>query len=142
MTTKSYRFNSNVLGLSIFGAFGVLSIGALAFESKQSVPHYEVRVSPAETGVQSLKLYSNTAGIAVIKLDEFRIHVDFAFEAHPDSYGVAGSDFTAVEITNLEIVKITDVDGKSYSDFTDYNDHRNINLLLSAFIEKNKLVEV
>lgn len=120
----------------------MLSIGALTFESKQSVPHYEVRVAPAETGVQSLQLTSETSGVAVIKLDEFRIQVSFDFEAHPDSYGVAASDFTIVEITNLAIDKITDIDGKSYSDFTDYNDHRNINLLLSGFIEKNKLVEV
>lgn len=142
MTTKPYHFNPNLVGLSILSAIGMLSIGALAFESKQSVPHYELRVAPAETGVQSLQLTSETSGVAVIKLDEFRIQVSFDFEAHPDSYGVAASDFTTVEITNLAIDKITDVDGKSYSDFTDYNDHRNINLLLSGFIEKNKLVEV
>ena len=142
MTTKPYHFNPNLVGLSILSAIGMLSIGALAFESKQSVPHCEVRVAPAETGVQTLQLTSDNSGVAVIKLDEFRIQVSFDFEAHPDSYGVAASDFTTVEITNLAIDKITDVDGKSYSDFTDYNDHRNINLLLSGFIEKNKLVEV
>lgn len=142
MTTKSYRFNPNMVGLSILSAIGMLSLGALAFESKQSVPHYEVRVAPAETGVQSLQLTSDTSGVAVIKLDEYHIHVSFDFEAHPDSYGVPGSDFTAIDITNLAIDKITDVDGKPYSDFTDYNDHRNINLLLAGFIEKNKLVEV
>lgn len=83
----------------------------------------------------------NLSGVAVIKLDEFRIQVSFDFEAHPDSYGVPGSDFTAVEITNLAVDQITDANGNPYNDFTDYNDHRNINLLLSGFIEKNKLVE-
>lgn len=142
MTTKSYRFNSNALGLSILGAFSILSIGALAFESKQSVPHYEVRVAPSETGVQSLQLTSDNSGVAVIKLDEFRIQVSFDFEAHPDSYGVPDSDFTAIDITSLEVVQITDTDGQKYSDFTDHNDHRNINLLLAAYIEKHNLVEV
>lgn len=142
MNTKSYRFNPNMVGLSILSAIGMLSLGALAFESKQSALHYEVRIAPVETGVQSLQLTSDTSGVAVIKLDEYRIHVSFDFEAHPDSYGVPNSDFTAIDITNLAIDKITDVDGMSYSDFTDYNDHRNINLLLAGFIEKNKLVEV
>lgn len=142
MTTKPNHFNPNLVGLSILSVLGALSVGTLAFESKQSVPHYEVHVAPAETGVQSLQLTSDTSGVAVIKLDEYRIHVGFDFEAHNDSYGVPGSDFTAVEITNLAIDKIYDANGNDYNDFTDHNDHRNINLLLAGFIEKNKLVEV
>jgi len=142
MTTKPYHVNPNLVGLSILSVLGAISVGTLAFESKQPTPQYEVRVAPVDAGVQSLHLTSDTSGVAAIKLDEFLIYVSFDFEAHPDSYGVPGSDITAIDITNLAIDKITDVDGKSYSDFTDYNDHRNINLLLAGFIEKNKLVEV
>lgn len=96
---------------------------------------------PTDYGVQTLQVFPNNTGIAVIKVDDFRIQVSFDFDAHPDSYGVPGSEFTAIDITSLTIDKITDTTGQSYQDFTDYNDHRNINLLLSAFIEKNQLVE-
>ncbi|WP_435722163.1 hypothetical protein [Acinetobacter baumannii] len=39
--------------------------------------------------------------LKVLKLDSFRLNVSFDFEAHPDSYGVPGSEFTAVDITQL-----------------------------------------
>ncbi|KGT48402.1 hypothetical protein [Acinetobacter sp. HR7] len=141
MNTKSSRFNPNILGVSILSAIGAFSIGALAYESKPTAPQYQVHFQPAETGVQSLQITSDTTGIAVIKYDGFRIQVSFDFEAHKDSYGVPGSDFTAVEITCLTVDQITNTKGELYKDFTDYNDHRNINLLLAGFIEKNKLVE-
>ncbi len=38
-----------------------------------------------------------------LKLDSFRLNVSFDFEAHPDSYGVPGSEFTAVDITQLTV---------------------------------------
>jgi hypothetical protein len=47
---------------------------------------------------------------------------------------VPGSEFTAVEIINLEIGQITDANN-NYKDFTIY-DHRNINAQLAAYIEK------
>ncbi|KRI61218.1 hypothetical protein APC62_09950 [Acinetobacter pittii] len=99
------------------------------------------QIQPSSYGVQTAKIIGKNSGIAVIKLDGFRVNVSFDFEAHPDSYGVAGSEFTAVDVTQLTINEITDVNGKSYRDFTDYNDHRNINALIKGFIERNKLVE-
>ncbi|OHW28506.1 hypothetical protein BKP51_19675 [Acinetobacter baumannii] len=54
---------------------------------------------------------------------------------------VPGSEFTAVEITQLTVNEITDVNGKSYNDFTEFEDIRNINGLLKGFIERNKLLE-
>ncbi len=99
------------------------------------------QTQPSDYGVQTAKITGKTSGVAVIKLDDFRVNVSFDFETHPDSYGVQGSEFTAVDVTQLTINEITDVNGKSYSDFTDYNDHRNINALLKGFIERNKLVE-
>ena len=140
MNAKNHPFNTSYKVLAISA---VVTLGALSFltpSESETQPTFS-HAQPSEYGVQSLKLTSQTSGISIINLDGFRIKVSFDFEAHPDSYGVPGSDFTTVEITNLAIDKITDVDGKSYSDFTDYNDHRNINLLLSGFIEKNKLVE-
>lgn len=99
------------------------------------------QTQPSDYGVQTAKITGKTSGVAVIKLDDFRVNVSFDFETHPDSYGVQGSEFTAVDVTQLTINEITDINGKSYSDFTDYNDHRNINALLKGFIERNKLVE-
>lgn len=99
------------------------------------------QIQPSSYGVQTVKIIGETSGIAVIKLDGFRVNVSFDFEIHPDSYGVPGSEFTAVDVTQLTINEITDVNGKSYNDFTDYNDHRNINALIKGFIERNKLVE-
>ncbi len=104
--------------------------------------NFTPQTQPSSYGVQTAKIIGKSSGIAVIKLDGFRVNVSFDFEAHPDSYGVSGSEFTAVDVTQLTINEITDVNGKPYSDFTDYNDHRNINALLKGFIERNKLVEV
>ncbi|WP_151799106.1 hypothetical protein [Acinetobacter calcoaceticus] len=99
------------------------------------------QTQPSDYGVQTAKITGKTSGVAVIKLDDFRVNVSFDFETHPDSYGVQGSEFTAVDITQLTINEITNINGKSYRDFTDYNDHRNINALLKGFIERHKLVE-
>ena len=57
-----------------------------------------------------------------------------------DSYGVAGSDFTA-EITNLAIESVTDLSGKQRNDFTNHDDHKNINILLAGYIDRNKWLE-
>lgn len=78
------------------------------------------------------KITGKHSGVAVIKLDSFRLNVSFDFEAHPDSYGVPGSEFTTVDITQLTVNEITDINGKSYNDFTEFEDIRNINSLLKA----------
>ena len=140
MNAKLNPFNST----KVFVATAVLAIGALAIAHQPEATEYKPTYGhsqPTEYGVQSLSLASDKTGIAVIKSDGFRIQVSFDFEAHHDSYGVVGSEFTTVEIMSLAVDKITDLNGKEYNDFTDHNDHRNINLLLSAFIEKNNLVE-
>lgn len=103
--------------------------------------NFTPQTQPSTYGVQTAKITGKTSGIAVVKLDDFRVNVSFDFETHPDSYGVPGSEFTAVDVTQLTINEIKDINGKSYSDFTDFNDHRNINALLKGFIEKNRLVE-
>lgn len=134
---KSFNaFTAAVLTASV-------SIGALAYNFKpfQPAPSSDFNVQVVDFGVQSLKLTSETTGVAVIKIDEYRLYVNFDFEAHPDSYGVPGSDFTAVDIINLEIEKVLDKNGNAFQDFTDDNDIRNINLLIASFIEKNNLVE-
>ncbi|KAF1026102.1 MAG: hypothetical protein GAK29_01503 [Acinetobacter bereziniae] len=125
---------------------GLVTVGAVGLAYDQKVTEYKPTVSapnttPSTYSVSALKLTSETSGKAVIKLDSFLVLVSFDFESHPDSYGVSGSEFTAVDITNLAVEQITDVNGKDWNDFTDYNDHRNINQMIVGYIERNRLVE-
>ncbi|MFA2952993.1 hypothetical protein KWF89_11535 [Acinetobacter pittii] len=151
MQTARSIMNANAIPfnhIKVTGVTALVLIAALAsceYKTAQSsfVPNtqFTPQTQPSSYGVQTAKITGKTSGIAVIKLDGFRLNVSFDFEAHPDSYGVPGSEFTAVDVTQLTINEIKDVNGKSYNDFTDYNDHRNINALLKGFIEKNRLVE-
>ncbi|HCQ9757723.1 TPA: hypothetical protein OMQ82_003869, partial [Acinetobacter baumannii] len=81
------------------------------------------------------------SGEAVIRIDGFKLNVSFDFDGVADSYGVAGSDFTAAEITNLAIESVTDLSGKPFNDFTNRDDHRNINTLLVGYIDRNRWIE-
>ncbi|MFA3055848.1 hypothetical protein [Acinetobacter pittii] len=145
MNVNAIPFNH----IKVTGVTALVLIAGLAsceFKTAQSsltsnAYNFTPQTQPSNYGVQTAKITGKTSGIAVIKLDGFRLNVSFDFEAHPDSYGVPGSEFTAVDVTQLTINEIIDVNGKSYNDFTDYNDHRNINALLKGFIEKNRLVE-
>jgi len=128
---------------AISGLFTVSVIG-LAYDQKATEYKPAVVVPNTATSsysLQALKVISDSSGLAVIKLDSFLLKVSFDFESHADNYGVPGSEFTAVDITNLAIDEIQDINGKEYNDFTDYNDHRNINQIIIGYIERNKLVE-
>lgn len=125
---------------------GLFTTGVIAFAYDPYVAEYTPatvipNTTPSIYGIQKLNLDSKHSGKATIKLDDYILQVGFDFESHPDSYGVPGSDFTTVEITNLSIDDIKSIYGAEFSDFTDYNDHRNINLLIAGYIERNKLVE-
>jgi len=123
-----------------------VTVGALAFTYQPQATEYTVRIStpnvaPTHFAIQSLSITGTTTGTAVIELDDMFVDVSFDFEAHKDSYGVPGSEFTAIEITNLSVEKIVSQAGDQFSDFTDADDHRNINALIAAYIERNQLVE-
>ena len=68
---------------------------------------------------------SPKASDALIKLGGFYIPVKFSYDSEPK-----------VEITSLEIGAITDVNGKGYNDFTNYEDHKAINTALVTYINK------
>lgn len=125
---------------------GLVTVGAIGLAYDQKGAEYKPpvavpNITPSTYTVDALKITSDTSGKAVVKLDSFLVLVSFDFESQPDSYGVPGSEFTAVDITNLAIEKITDVNGQEWNDFTDYNDHRNINQIIIGYIERNHLVE-
>lgn len=153
MNTKTHCINPTLTHrLQPFSRFkiaivsGLLTVGAIALAYEQTATQYKPpvtipNVTPSTYNIDALKLISDTSGIAVIKLDSFLLKVSFDFDTRPDNYSVPGTEFTAVDITNLAIDEITDVNGKDWNDFTDYNDHRNINQMIVSYIERNKLVE-
>ncbi|AQZ83769.1 hypothetical protein BUM88_07940 [Acinetobacter calcoaceticus] len=145
MNVKANPFNLFAIGSMAALALSGGTLVACQFqppaEAKDSYTSFTPKIQPSTYGVLTAKITGEHTGIAVIKLDSFRITVSFDFEKYKDSYGVANSDFTAVDITQLTVNEITDINGKSYSDFTEYEDIRNINALIKGFIERNKLVE-
>ncbi len=145
MNVKATPFNTfafvSMAALAISGGSLVACQLQPAFQTKEAPTLFTPKTQPSTYGVLTAKITGKHSGVAVIKLDSFRLSVSFDFEAHPDSYGVPGSEFTAVDITQLTVNEITDINGKSYNDFTEFEDIRNINGLLKGFIERNKLVE-
>ncbi|WP_224963706.1 hypothetical protein [Acinetobacter guillouiae] len=125
---------------------GLFTVGVIGPTYDQKATEYKPAVAvpntaPSSYSIQALKVTSNSSGLAVVKLDSFLLKVSFDFVSHQDNYGVPGSEFTAIDITNLAIDEIQDINGKEYNDFTDYNDHRNINQIIIGYIERNRLVE-
>ncbi|WP_336016565.1 hypothetical protein [Acinetobacter pittii] len=104
-----------------------------SYESKQVVASEYELLGAKQTGEKT--------GVAVIRIDGFKLNISFDFDGVADSYGVAGSDFTAAEITNLAIESVTDLSGKPWNDFTNRDDHKNINILLVGYIDRNKWLE-
>ncbi|MGF2878570.1 hypothetical protein VSN93_00495 [Acinetobacter johnsonii] len=118
---------------------GVLSCG-LKTAPKAAQPMV-ANVAPSEYQLLALHMTGENHGEAVIRLDGFRVTARFEVEAFQDSYGVPGSEFTAVDVTNLDEVTVSDALGNPYNDFTDHIDHQNFNALIKGYIEKHRLVE-
>lgn len=121
---------------------GAVTIGVLACAYKPALSNTQVlhKSIPEVTTVAAMELKSKTSGSAVIRLDNFTLDVSFDFEPFEDSYGVPGSEFDTAEIAQLSVDHITDEYGNPYPDFTDYNDHRNINEMLVQHMIKNRLL--
>lgn len=153
MNTKPNSINSIVthrvqpIGFFKVAAIsGLFTVSVIGLTYDQKATEYKPAVvvpntAPSSYSIQALKVTSDSSGMAVVKLDSFLLKVSFDFESHQDNYSVPGSEFTAVDITNLAIDEIQDINGKEYNDFTDYNDHRMINQIIVGYIERNKLVE-
>lgn len=141
MNTKLNPINS--FTVAAFAASVSIGVLALTYEPNS----YQSHASPAsqstdsEYALQALTMSSNTQGEATINLDGFKVQVAFEVEPFRHSYGVPGSEFTAVEVIDLHNLNIFDANGNPYKDFTDHIDHRYINLLIKGHIEKHKLVE-
>ncbi|WP_227518527.1 hypothetical protein [Acinetobacter sp. MF4642] len=109
--------------------------------SPQAAQPIVANVAPSEYQLLALRMTGDNHGEAVIRLDGFRVTARFEVEAFPDSYGVPGSEFTAVDVTSLDEVIVSDALGNPYNDFTNHIDHQNFNALIKGYIEKHRLVE-
>lgn len=152
MNIKTHPINPVTTGIQrkpfrLILIIGLVSVGSLFALHTSNINNSQVTTpvvsayTPSTYSLESLQLITTDSGTAVINLDDLLVSVSFNFEVHEDNYGVPGSEFLAVEITQLSINNIISKDGVGFRDFTDYNDHFNINQLIVAHIYKNKLVE-
>ncbi|MBK0062183.1 MULTISPECIES: hypothetical protein [unclassified Acinetobacter] len=138
---SSFQLRMKHVAIGASMLFGLTGAYALVSEKPTPITTYPLS-KPTEYGVSAIKVDNNkSSGEAVMKLDGFYIYTSFDFEMHKENYGVIGSEHEVIEITNLAIDRITSIGGQEYSDFTDRNDHRNINTLIATYIEKNHLAE-
>ncbi|MCU4502093.1 hypothetical protein KTI78_02820 [Acinetobacter sp. WU_MDCI_Abxe161] len=144
MNAKVIPHKHKVTGITAIAV--LVALGSCEYRSaNSSVPsnyNYESeQVVASEYQLLAATKTGENSGEAVVRIDGFKLKVGFDFQGVKDSYGVAGSDFTAAEITNLAIESVTDLRGKPFNDFTNRDDHRNINTLLVGYIDRNKWVE-
>lgn len=91
--------------------------------------------------VVKLSITSKNTGIGSVNLDGYLVPVDFKFDTQ-EYLDESGSSHLSVEITRLDIGQIIASNGNKPSDFTNYQDHVQINEAIKNFIEINNLVEV
>ncbi|HCG3428050.1 TPA: hypothetical protein NJU29_003678 [Acinetobacter baumannii] len=144
MNVKTFSNKYKVTGVTAIAV--LVALGSCEYRTaNSSVPSnysYESeQVVASEYELLAVKKTGEKSGEAVIRIDGFKLNVSFDFDGVADSYGVAGSDFTTAEITNLAIDSVTDLSGKSFNDFTNHDDHKNINILLAGYIDRNNWLE-
>ncbi|HDX6065148.1 hypothetical protein [Acinetobacter baumannii] len=144
MNVKTFSYKHKVTGVTAIAVLVALSSCEYR-AANSSVPSnysYESeQVIASEYELLAVKKTGEKSGEGVIRIDGFKLNVSFDFDGVADNYGVAGSDFTAAEITNLAIESVTDLSGKPWNDFTNHDDHKNINILLVGYIDRNKWLE-
>ncbi len=144
MNVKTFSNKHKVTGVTAIAV--LVALGSCEYRTaNSSVPSnysYESKqVVASEYELLGIKQTGEKTGVAVIRIDGFKLNVSFDFDGVADSYGVAGSDFTAAEITNLAVESVTDLSGKPWNDFTNHDDHKNINILLAGYIDRNNWLE-
>lgn len=144
MNAKAIPHKHKVTGITAIAV--LVALGSCEYRSaNSSVPsnyNYESeQVVASEYQLLAATKTGENSGEALVRIDGFKLKVGFDFQGVKDSYGVAGSDFTAAEITNLAIESVTDLRGKPFNDFTNRDDHRNINTLLVGYIDRNRWIE-
>lgn len=120
---------------------GTLS-GAYALVTKpvDIAPAYNYANTQSTYGVLAAQITSDSTGQAVVNLDGFRVYTSFDFKVVPDDNGMVGSHDEAVFITNLAVDQVFTANGDNYGDFTNADDIRNMISVITAHIEKNRMV--
>ena len=148
LTQSNITFSvQNVILITAIIAFLVLCMISLAGlnsggyqpEKKQVA----INTHASNNGIVQLSITSKNTGTGTINLGGYHVPVDFKFEAQLRDYGLTDSQDTYVTITRLDIGKIKNTaNGEFVDDFTNDQDHRQINEAIKNFIEVHQLVEV
>ena len=142
---RSYTLGKSLLVGCVFSAGTLAGLsGAYALVTKPipTAPVYSYANTNSMYGVLSVKITSESTGEAVVNLNGYHVFTSFNFELVPDYNGSLGSDTKAVFITNLAVDRVLLSNGGFYNDFTNADDIRNMISVITAHIEKNKMVEV
>ncbi|WP_312057080.1 hypothetical protein [Acinetobacter courvalinii] len=120
---------------------GTLS-GAYALVTKpiDIPPAYNYANTQSTYSSVAVQINSDSTGQAVVNLDGFRVYTSFDFKLVPDDNGQLGSNDEAVFIYNLAVDRVLTPTGGSYNDFTNADDIRNMISVITAHIEKNRMV--
>lgn len=135
---KSFLIGSAISAITLGGLTGAY---ALVTKSVETNPVYSYANTNSMYGVMSAKITSETTGEAIVNLNGYHVFTSFDFELEPDYNGQLGSDTQAVFIKKLAVDRVLLSNGGFYNDFTNADDIRNMISVITAHIEKNKMVE-
>lgn len=141
---RGYAIGKSLLKNCTAAAIGVgVLTGAYALVTKpvDTTPSYNYANTQSTYGVLAVQITSDSTGTAVINLDGFRVYTSFDFDSFQDSNGQLGGDFTAIDIKNLAVDQVFTPSGDNYGDFTNADDIRNMISVITAHIQKNKMVD-
>ncbi|MDF2417265.1 hypothetical protein GWP85_07000 [Acinetobacter beijerinckii] len=135
---KSFLIGSAISAITLGGLTGAY---ALVTKLVETNPVYSYANTNSMYGVMSAKITSETTGEAIVNLNGYHVFTSFDFELEPDYNGQLGSDTQAVFIKKLAVDRVLLSNGGFYNDFTNADDIRNMISVITAHIEKNKMVE-
>ncbi|ENX60695.1 hypothetical protein F885_01803 [Acinetobacter higginsii] len=140
---RCYAIGKSLLKNCTAAAIGVgVLTGAYALVTKpvEIAPSYNYANTQSTYGVLAVQITSETTGQAVVNLDGFRVYTSFDFELVEEWNGAIGGEQPTIHITNLAVDQIFTPDGGNYGDFTNADDIRNMISIITAHIEKNKMI--
>ncbi|NNP68415.1 hypothetical protein [Acinetobacter sp. Ac_5812] len=140
---RGYAIGKSLLKNCTAAAIGVgVLTGAYALVTKplEIAPSYNYANTQSTYGVLAVQITSATTGQAVVNLDGFRVYTSFDFELVEEWNGAIGGEQPTIHITNLAVDQIFTPNNDNYGDFTNTDDIRNMISIITAHIEKNRMV--
>ncbi|WP_291348137.1 MULTISPECIES: hypothetical protein [unclassified Acinetobacter] len=140
---RGYAIGKSLLKNCTAAAIGVgVLTGAYALVTKpvEVSPSYNYANTQSTYGVLAAHITSESTGQAVVNLDGFRVYTSFDFELVEEWNGAIGGEQPTIHITNLAVDQIFTSNNGNYGDFTNADDIRNMISVITAHIEKNKMV--